>query len=238
MFRGGDAPAASGAFTAFGEASAANQPFAWPIEDPIGRAMRASLDVVENAVRRGFGLGNGPWPALPAGPPWASAWPGGPPPGSWGGLRTTGQWVDAMTGAITQWAQWLDAWLAMVRQIMNARYEPAPGPWPPQPLPQVPPPSPLPADTSALRLTVELRTARPVRVELDLQPGSITSFEVHGLMAPAAAAAPPITDVRVAIVDGGAVVALGSIDQHPAGTYAGAVLAAGRVCGTLTVRLT
>jgi hypothetical protein len=49
--------------------------------------------------------------------------------------------------------------------------------------------------------------------------------------------APPITDVRVAIAGGAVTVALGGIEHHPAGTYAGAVIAAGRACGTLTVRL-
>ncbi|HEX8111464.1 MAG TPA: hypothetical protein VF516_27225, partial [Kofleriaceae bacterium] len=70
-----------------------------------------------------------------------------------------------------------------------------------------------------------------------LQPGAGGALEVHGLLAPAAAAAPPITDVTVAVAGGTVTVAIGAIDHHPAGTYAGAVLAAGRACGTLTVRL-
>src|SRR5205814_1480150 len=98
--------------------------------------------------------------------------------------------------------------------------------------------SPSSGATGALHLTVELRTPRAASVELDLSPGATTAFEVHGLLAPAAAAAPPITDVSLAVEGGGVHVTLGSIDQHPAGVYAGAVLAAGRACGTLTVRLT
>jgi hypothetical protein len=106
----------------------------------------------------------------------------------------------------------------------------------------------LTSGTGALRLAVELRTARAVSVQLELSSGSGVSgvsapglpaaLEVYGLLAPAATAAPPITDVTVAIADGGVTVTLGSLEHHPAGTYAGAVLTAGRACGTLTVRLT
>jgi hypothetical protein len=214
----GDAPASPG--------PAASNPFAWPGDDPVSRAVRASCDVVEKAVRRGFGLGRDPSPG-PSGPPWM----GGSPAGPWAGAFTTGQWVDAMTAAFAQWTQWLDAWVAMARSSsMGGGAEPA-GAWPPAPA------HPAPPATAALRLTVELRSARAVTVQLDLAPGADAALEVHGLLAPAAAAALPITDVTVAVADGGVTVALGSIEQHPAGTYAGAVLAAGRACGTLTVRL-
>jgi len=220
-----------------------NNPFAWSGDDPVSRAVRAGCDVVEQAVRRGFGV-----PGERSGPAWA----GGLFQGPWTGPWSTGQWVDAMTGALTQWAQWMDAWSSMVRTAMGGE---AQGTWPPAPAgsrapaaPPYPPPASSaaasPASSSgtgaagALRLTLELRTARAASVELDLLPGATTAFEVHGLLAPPAAAAPPITDVTLAIVDGGVHVTLGSIDQHPAGVYAGAVLAAGRACGTLTVRLT
>jgi hypothetical protein len=230
----GDAPA--------GPASASN-PFAWSGDDPVSRAVRAGCDVVEQAVRRGFGVAGDP----STGPAWA----GGLLQGPW----TTGQWVDAMTGAFTTWAQWMDAWSSIVRAAMGGAAEP--GGWPsaasqgsrsgmarpPSPSSPSSPPSSSPSSspasgTGALHLTLELRTARAASVELDLSPGAATDFEVHGLLAPAAAAAPPITDVSLAVVDGGVRVTLGSIDQHPAGVYAGAVLAAGRACGTLTVRLT
>lgn len=208
-------------------------PFAWPGDDPVSRAVRAGCDVVEQAVRRGFGVGSDP----ASGPAWA----GGMFQGPWTGPWTTGQWVDAMTGAVTQWAQWMDACSSMVRSAMGGGATPGPAAWPssgPRPS-SPPPPSPSPAGAAAaLRLTVELRTTRAVSVELDLSAGGATAFEVHGLLAPAAAAAPPITDISLTVVDGGVHVTLGSLDQHPAGTYAGAVLAAGRACGTLTVRLT
>jgi hypothetical protein len=214
-----------------------NNPFAWPDDDPVSRSLRAGCEVVEQAVRRGFGLGGNP-----AGP-WAAA--AGPLGGPW----STGQWVDAMAGAFTLWTKWIDAWSTVARSTIAGGGEPDPGARPPAP----PPPSPSPAPsgppaagTGALHVTVELRSARAVSVELDLSsglapgssPGTATAFEVHGLVAPAAAAAPPITDVSVAVVDGGLAVALGSLDGHPAGTYAGAVLVAGRARGTLTVRLT
>jgi hypothetical protein len=213
---------------------APNNPFAWPGDDPVGRAVRAGRDVVESAVRRGFGLGRDPLSSSGSAPPWAS----GPHGGSWLGQRTTGQWVDAMTGVITQWVQWMDAWAAKARAAMAGGAE-WPGAWPAA-LSRLtaPAPSPAAAATGALRLTIELRSARAVAVQLDVAHGEATAFEVHGLLAPAAAAAPPITDVRIAIVDGGVTVSLGSIEHHPAGTYAGAVLAAGRACGTLTVQLT
>jgi hypothetical protein len=224
---------ASGAFR--GEASAPsssatgdarrNDPFAWP-DDPVSRAVRAGCDVVETAVRRGFGLGR---PGPGAAPSWPGPWNGQPGP------STAGQWADAMTGAFTLWTQWMDAWAAMARSVMTG--DPTAATWPPGPTgAAAPQPSPSPAATGGLRVTVELRTARAASVQLDLAPVT-GSLEVHGLLAPPAAAAPPITDVTVTVADGGAVIALGSLDQHPAGTYAGAVLCAGRACGTLTVRL-
>lgn len=228
VFRG-DAPAAPGASpdapAGAGRAAAAN-PFAWPDDDPVSRAVRAGCDVVEQAVRRGFGLGGAPSPGAP--------WMPVAGPGPW----TTGQWVDTMAGAFTMWAQWVDAWSTTARSMTSGGRpggaEPGPGTWSPAP----PGPAPSSAAAGPLHLTVELRTARAASVELDLSPGVSAALEVHGLLAPAAAAAPPITDVSVAIVDGGVKVGLGSIEHHPAGTYAGAVLAAGRACGTLTVRLT
>jgi hypothetical protein len=137
-----------------------------------------------------------------------------------------------MTSATAQWAQWIDAWSAMARSMMNGA-APAQGARPPSPSPAQP-------AAAVLHVTVELRAARAASVQLDLtgSPPPGTALEVHGLLAPPAAAAPPITDVTVAVGDGGVQVALGSLDHHPAGTYAGAVLAAGRACGTLTVRLT
>jgi len=60
---------------------------------------------------------------------------------------------------------------------------------------------PVASASRALHLTVELRTARAVTVQLDLSPGDATTFEVYGLLAPAAAAAPPITDVRLTVAD-------------------------------------
>ncbi|HEU4731216.1 MAG TPA: hypothetical protein VFT22_25155 [Kofleriaceae bacterium] len=192
-------------------------PFAWSGDDPVSRAVRAGCDVVERAMRRGFGLAGDP-----------AAGPGGPGmPGPW----TAGQFVDAMTGAFTQWAQWMDAWSAMARSAMGG-----PGAWPgPGPAAQ---PAPSPATAAApLRVTVELRCARAASVALELSPGAIGPFEVHGLLAPASAAAPPITDVAFTMTGDGVKISVGAIDQHPAGTYAGAVLAQGRACGTLTLRL-
>jgi hypothetical protein len=206
-------------------AAPASNPFAWSGDDPVSRAVRAGCDVVEQAVRRGFGVAGDP-----------SAGSGGLLSAPWTGSWSTGQWVDAMTGAVTQWAQWMDAWTAMVRSAVGGDGS---GAWPAAARsPSPPAPSSAPVGVAALHLTVELRTARAVSVELDLSAGTATAFEVHGLLAPPAAAAPPITDVSLELADGGVRVALGSIDQHPAGTYAGAVLAGGRACGTLTVRLT
>jgi hypothetical protein len=238
----GDAPAAPAA----GQAPV-DHPFAWPDDDPVSRAVRAGCDVVDKAVRRGFGLGRDPSSGSAAAPPWAGAGLPGPLTGRW----TTGQWVDAMTGAFTWWAQWFDTWSSMARSAMRGGAESAAGAWPPPPSSSAPAPAPVgPASpspaTGALQFTVELRTPRAVSVELDLaprpasgsSPGVAATLEVHGLLAPAAAAAPPITDVTIAVVERGFAVTLGSIELHPAGTYAGAVLAAGRACGTLTVRLT
>jgi len=217
-------------------------PFAWAGDDAVSRAVRAGCDVVEKALRRGFGLGGDPR----TGPAWAGPSIGGSLPASW----TTGQWVDTMTSAYTQWVQWVDAWSSMARSVGGGSGEPGAARWSPAPSsPASPSAEPRPV-AGRFHVTVELRTARAVSVQLDLSPdlspglssglasGVPAPLEVHGLLAPAAAAAPPITDVTVAIVDGGAVVALGSLEQHPAATYAGAVLAAGRACGTLTVRLT
>ena len=226
---------------------------AWSGDDPVSRAVRASCDVVEKAVRRGFGLGRDPSGGTAS--PWA-AWAGGPLAGPW----TTGQWVDAMTSAAAQWTQWFDAWSTMARSMMTGA-GPGNGAGPGDPpggagTASRPTLAAAHAATGALRVTVELRSARAASVELDLtgEPPPGAALEVHGLLAPPAAGAPPITDVTVTVVhsrhsghgghghghasSGGITNALGSIDQHPAGSYAGAVLAAGRACGTLTVRLT
>lgn len=240
VFRGGAraADAAEGGV----DAAAGSEPFAWRDEDPVGRAVRAGCEVVEQAVRRGFGLGRVPFPE----PPWggASGDPGRPV-GPW----TTGQWVDAMTGAFAMWTQWLDGWSAAARSVMGggAPRDGAPGAWPASPwgAPSSPA-APAPASPSAgtagpLHVVVEIRAARAACVQLDLlpglAPGAGSALEVHGLLAPAAAAAPPITEVTVAVAAGQVTVAIGGIDHHPAATYAGAVLAAGRAAGTLTVRL-
>ena len=93
------------------------------------------------------------------------------------------------------------------------------------------------ASKAARALRVELRTARMATVEVELSPDAGAGLEVHGLVAAPALAAPPITDVTIAVIDGGIAIGLGSVEHHPAGTYTGAVIAAGRACGTLTVRL-
>jgi hypothetical protein len=176
-----------------------------------------------------------------------------------------------MTGAVAQWTQWVDAWATMARSMVggdgrawsppqppagaedagtawSARPPEADGSaWPARPPEADGPawpartPETARASSSVPRVTVELRSARAVTVELDLSSGALppagTAVEVHGLVAPPAAAAPPITDVAIAVVDAGFTIALGSLDHQPAGTYAGAVLVAGRACGTLTVRL-
>jgi hypothetical protein len=231
VFRG-EAPTSGPGATPDAPASArspASDPFAWPDDDPVSRAARAGYEVVEQAVRRGFGPDRASSPGLPW-MPWAGAWTGGPP-GPW----TTGQWVDGMTRAFATWAQWFDAWSATARSIVGGssadHTDPVPGTAPPVA------PAPFPA-ARPLQVTVELRSARAVSVELDLLPGAPAALEVLGLLAPRAAAAPPITDVSIAVTDGAVTIGLGSVEHHPAGTYVGAVLAAGRACGTLTVRLT
>jgi hypothetical protein len=234
VFRGGAraADAAEG-----GVDAAAGQPFAWRDDDPVGRAVRAGCEVVEQAVRRGTGLGRVPFLE----PPWGGAGSGDParPAGPW----STGQWVDAMTGAFAMWAQWVDGWSAAARSVMagGAPRDAAPGAWPASPW-SSPPPGPAPASPSRpLHVVVEIRAARAACVQLDLvsgiAPGAGSALEIHGLLAPAAAGAPPITEVTVAVAAGQVTVAIGGIDHHPAATYAGAVLAAGRAAGTLTVRL-
>jgi hypothetical protein len=150
-----------------------------------------------------------------------------------------------MTGAFTQWAQWVDAWTQMARSAGESGWPGAmgsalraSGPAPAS-APSAAAAAATGASAGASRVTVELRSARAVTVDLDLStaPGAGAALEVPGLLASAATGAPPITDVTVALGPGGITVALGSIDQHPAGTYAGAVLSAGRALGTLTVRL-
>jgi hypothetical protein len=216
--------------------SGAGDAFAWSGDDPVSRAVRAGTDVVEKAMRRGFGLARDPsaagWASWAA--PWTGAGGAQPP---WMGGWTTGQWIDAMTGAYAQWVQWLDAWSSVARSAAGGG-EPVAGARTHASGSPASPAGGTAHPAAPLRLTVEVRSARAVCVQLDLLPGADAPFEVNGLLAPAAAGAPPITDVTVALVDGAAVIALGSIDQHPAATYAGAVLAAGRACGTLTVRLT
>jgi hypothetical protein len=140
-----------------------------------------------------------------------------------------------MTGAFTQWAQWVDAWTQMARSAGESGWPGAMG----SALRASGAAAAPGASAGASRVTVELRSARAVTVDLDLStaPGAGAALEVPGLLASAAAGAPPITDVTVALGPGGITVALGSIDQHPAGTYAGAVLSAGRALGTITVRL-
>jgi len=252
---------------------------AWQGDDPVSRAVRAGYDVVEKAVRRGFGLGGDAPGAQAFASPWAASTrmgPWSPTAGSW----TTGQWIDAMTGAAAQWTQWVDAWATMARSMIGGdgrAWSPPQPPvgasdagtawsarppevggdhgsarppevsddhWPARPTEaggSARPPEAAPASSSGPRVTVELRSARAVTVELDLSSAALppagTALEVHGLVAPPAAAAPPITDVAVAVVDAGFTIALGSLEHQPAGTYAGAVLVAGRACGTLTVRL-
>lgn len=229
--------------------AAPSNPFAWPDDDPVSRAVRAGCDVVEQAVRRGFGMGRAPFPDLPW-MPWGGAGAGiGIGGGTGDPLRpaapswTTGQWVDAMTNAFTMWAQWVDGWSAAARSLMGPGTSPGAGSGPGASL-TAPAPAPAPAPGGAARplhVAVQLHTARAATVQLDLSsglaPGAAGALEVHGLLAPAAAKAPPITEVTVAIADGAVTVAIGGIEHHPAGTYAGAVLAAGRACGTLTVRL-
>ncbi len=242
----GGASATDAARAEAGRAAPSN-PFAWPDDDPVSRAVRAGYEVVEQAVRRGFGLGRAPSPGAAPG-----AASGGAPGAPWlpwdaaSPLRSmspwaTGPWVDAMTSAFTMWAQWIEGWSSAARSLAGG----APpgdaglGAWPAG----VSPPSPVSSSTPApvaagpVQLVVELRTARAATVQLDLAPGAGGALEVHGLLAPPVAAAPPITEVTVAVSGGAVTVALGGIEQHPAGIYAGAVLAAGRACGTLTVRL-
>lgn len=242
---------------------------AWQGDDPVSRAVRAGFDVVEKAVRRGFGLGGDAPGAQASAAPWAAApWAASTRMGPWSrtaGSWTTGQWIDAMTGAVAQWTQWVDAWATMARSMVGGdgrAWSPPQPPagtgaaWaarppeagghggaarPPEDGGAARPPETAPASSSVPRVTVELRSARAVTVELDLSSAALppagTALEVHGLVAPPAAAAPPITDVAVAVVDAGFTIALGSLEHQPAGTYAGAVLVAGRACGTLTVRL-
>ena len=230
-----------------GAAPPGGDPFTRLGDDPVSRAVRASCEVVERAVRRGFGLGDPASAGAPGRPPWmAFGGAGAGAAGPWSAW-TTGQWVDAMSGAFAQWAQWFDAWTAMARSPAGESGWPAPptrrasDPGPTSAAPGASPASATAASVApaAPRITVELRSARAVTVELDLTtaPGPGTALEVPGLLAPASAGAPPITDVAVALGAGGVTVALGSLDQHPAGIYAGAVLSAGRALGTLTVRL-
>lgn len=189
--------------------SGASEPFAWP-DDPVGRAVKAGRDVVESAVRRGFGVGRDTgFGTAPA----SAAW-------------SPGQFVDAMTGMASQWAQWMDAWTQMARTAFAGRdgfardgaaaSASAPAP---------------------VRVTVELRSARAASVQLELAALPDAPLELHGLLAPPAAGAPPITDVQLAARGDGVVISIGAIDAHPAATYVGAVLAGGRACGTLTVQL-
>jgi len=237
---------ASGVFRDGGDAplprtAGHSHPFDWPSDDPVGHAVRAGCDVVESAVRRGFGVGRDP--VSP--PPWSGGPLAGPRHGPW----STGQWIDAMTGVVTQWSQWMDVWSSAARSALSSHgggsAEPWPASWSSAPPPLASPsPSPSPSGAAAaaaavggLRVALELRTARAITVEVDLSPVGATGYEVHGLLAPAALAAPPITEVSLAIADGVVTVAIGSLEHHPAGRYAGAVLAAGRACGTLTVHL-
>lgn len=235
MFRGGANPT-DAASTDAGRAAPSN-PFAWPDDDPVSRAVRAGCEVVEQAVRRGFGLGRAPSMGAPAGVTPGAPWEGASPPWSMSPW-TPGAWGDAMTSAFTMWAQWVEGWSSAARSLVGGAVPGTAGlgTWPAGGSP----PSPVAAPVAAapLQLVVELRAARAATVQLDLPSGASGPLEVHGLLAPPAAAAPPITDVTVAVSAGAVTVTLGGIDQHPAGTYAGAVLAAGRACGTLTVRLT
>jgi hypothetical protein len=229
-----------GGASAAGSPSSTN-PFAWPGDDPVSRAVRAGCDVVEQAVRRGFGVGRdgngGPWSA--AGPWSMGSW-AGPWSGALNGQWSTGQWIDAMTSAFAQWAQWMDGWSSMARSGMPGAMAAAnePGTWPPPPRAAATTPATTPATTTASPLCVQLdlRSPRAVCVQLDLTTAA-TDLSVHGLLAPPAAAAPPITDVALTVADGAVTISLGSIDQHPAATYVGAVLAGGRACGTLTITL-
>lgn len=219
MFRIGSGVVASSTDNPAGvEPAAPPGPPAWPGEGPVGRAMQAGYDVVEKAVQRGFGLARDPSPWAPSWhPSWIATWPGQPASASgdaWNGAWTTGRWIDAMTGALARWA-------AAPRPASPPIAAPAPGPEAPR----------------AVRLAVELRTARAAEVELDVSVDPGSALEVHGLAA-TAAAAPPIRDVAVELVDGRVVIALGALDDHPAGTYVGAVLTAGKPCGMLRVRLT
>jgi hypothetical protein len=240
VFRGG-AGAGGPDDSSSGAGPAPGNPFAWPDDDPVSRAVRAGCEVVEQAVRRGFGGGRAPVPDLPW-LPWAAAGTSG---GTGDPLRPTaspwspGQWVDAMTSAFTMWTQWVDGWSAAARSVMTGGGAPAagsgPGAWPPTPTPA---PVPVPGAAGPLQVVVQLDAARAASVQLDLSPGAAGALEVHGLLAPASAAAPPITDVTVTVAERAVTVAIGGIEHYPAGTYAGAVLVAGRACGTLTVRLT
>src|SRR3954469_22775876 len=119
MFRGG-AGAGGPDDASSGAGPAPGNPFAWPDEDPVSRAVRAGCEVVEQAVRRGFGAGRAPFPELPW-MPWAGAGSGGgtgdpgrPMASPW----TPGQWVDTMTSALAMWAQWVDGWSAAARSLM------------------------------------------------------------------------------------------------------------------------
>jgi dihydroflavonol-4-reductase len=181
-------------------------------DDLVSRAVRAGCEVVDQALRRRSGEMPAPLPAM-----WPGAWLADPLRGASGPPNTAG-WLDGMTAALARWVQTVEAWSAMA-------------------MPARPPVSSPGGPVDALDVRVELRTARAAAVQLALSPYAGPGRAVLGLFAPPGVAAPPITDVTLTAVDRCIVITLGSIEHHPVATYTGTVVAAGRTCGTLSVRL-
>jgi len=188
--------------------------WSWLGDDPVTRAVRAGYEVAERAMRSGYGYSDDADRAAPA--PWGMPLP----------MAMAQPWLEMLAATAGQWIEFLTSMTSMT--------------------PVAPPRPPgngaaHPTPAAGLRVSVELRSARPASVQLDLPalPAG-ASLVSHGLHAPPALAAPPITDVAIAIApDGRATIQVAVPDGAPAGLYAGVVVDAadGRVLGTLTVRV-
>jgi hypothetical protein len=201
-------------------------------DEAVARAVRAGFEVAEQAVRRGLGGARQVFGAER------------PEPGDAGGDGaewtgwTAGPYVDAVASAATRW---IDAWASLVQQAITVAGAAARSAVPTRSAETAPSPSPSPGVRATARLVVEVRSRRAASVQLDLSapPSGDGALATHGLHAPPALGAPPLTEVAIAVdPDGRLRVRVDVPDTQPAGAYVGAVVGSGGdAVGTLAVRL-
>jgi hypothetical protein len=231
LFRSPGHSSASSASTGAATGAPGDVPRAFTPDEAVARAVRAGFEVAEQAVRRGLGGARAAFGGDTTGSH------DGEPGADWSTGWTAGPYVDAVAGAATRW---IDAWASLLQQAVTVTGAAARSAVPARPGPAA---EGAPAPATATRLVVEVRSRRAASVQLDIDHAQRQSaggaLTTHGLHAPPALGAPPLTEVALAVdSDGRLRVRVEVPDTQPAGAYVGAVVtSSGDAIGTLAVRL-